>query len=192
MPPGSQARPPRGGGHESWPWPFWLEHCRGVCALTLSAWHTGLSRHVAAPNSARWGGAGSFTGLHPCGVLRLSAQCLRVRLKVGTPQPHGQGHRALATAKALCGGCLRALGRAPGACSPRNSMPRDVLSTVTFASETWDKDEFDQESGAWVSRLPRRWSTPARSGQGHRPLPARPCPLHLHPGNLFSPQWLQV
>lgn len=92
----------------------------------------------------------------------------------------------------FAGSCLRALGGAPGACSPRNSVPGDVLSTVTFASETWDKDEFDQESGAWVSGLPRRWPTPARSGQGHRPLPARPCQLYLHPRNLFSPQWVQV
>lgn len=56
MPPGSQARPPRGGGHEGRPWPFWLEHCTGVCAPTLSAWHTGLSRHVCPKLSpVGWG-----------------------------------------------------------------------------------------------------------------------------------------
>lgn len=112
MPPG--IAPPHGGGHEGQPWPpFWLEHCTGVCAPALSAWRIGLSRHVAAPNSARRGGAGSFAGLHPCGVLRASAQCLGVRPKVGTPQPHGQGHRALATAEALCGRLSESPGQGP-------------------------------------------------------------------------------
>lgn len=45
---------------------------------------------------------------------------------------------------------------------------------VTFASDTWGKDEFDQQSGAWMSGLPWRWSAPACSGWGRRPLPARP------------------
>ena len=108
--------------------PLWLDHCSGVYAPT-SAWPTASASMWPAPKSALWRGAGSFTNLSPCVVLRWSAQCPGVRLEWDPASPVGRAGVPPRWPRPFEGGCLRTLDRAPelacletqclGTCSPQ-------------------------------------------------------------------------